>query len=71
MNFGHTDLRKRKSGAKFDKQADFEVRLAVAPQKPSQNSKKLKFRSENFAKQFFWHRKMNRRGSSETRFGKV
>ena len=34
MNFGRTDLRKAVSGAKFDGQADFEVRLAVAPQNP-------------------------------------
>ena len=53
MNFGRTDLRKGVSGAKFDGQADFEVRLAVAPQKYSKNSKKLKFRSENFAKKVF------------------
>ena len=41
MIFGRTDLGKGVSGAKFDGQADFEVRLAVAPQNPSQNSKKL------------------------------
>ena len=50
MIFGRTDLRKGVSGAKFDGQADFEIRLALAPPKPSQNSKKLKFQSENFAK---------------------
>ena len=71
MNFGHTDLRKSVSGAKFDGQADFDVRLAVAPQKPSQNSKKLKFRSKKFAIFLGGRRKMKRRASSETRFGKV
>ena len=50
MIFGLTDLRKGVSGAKFDGQADFKIRLALAPPKPGQNSKKLKFRSENFAK---------------------
>ena len=61
MNFGHTDLRKSVSGAKFDGQADFDVRLAVAPQKPSQNSKKLKFRSKNFAE-----KKKNSASENET-----
>ena len=48
MILGRTDLRKGVSGAKFDAESDFEVRLAVAPQKPSQNCKKLIFRPENF-----------------------
>ena len=38
MIFGRTDLRRGVSGAKFEWQADFEVRLAVAPQKPNENS---------------------------------
>ena len=71
MNFGRTDLRKGVSGAKFDGQTDFEVRLAVAPRKPGQNSKKLKNRSEHFADFFFRRRKMKCWGSSETRFPKV
>ena len=49
--FGRTDLRKGVSGAKFDAEAAFEVRSAVALQKPGQNSEKLKLRSENFAEQ--------------------
>ena len=53
MIFGRTDLRKGVSGAKFDAEADFEVSSAVALQKPGQNSEKLKFRSENFAENFF------------------
>ena len=36
-----TDLRKGVSRAKFDEEADGEVRLAVAPQKPCQNNEKL------------------------------
>ena len=51
MIFGRTDLRKGVSGAKFDGEADFEVRSAVALQKPGQNNEKLKFRSEIFAEQ--------------------
>ena len=43
MIFGRTDLRIGVSGAKFDAESDFEVRLAVAPQKPGQNSEKLIF----------------------------
>ena len=54
MIFGRTDLRKGVSGAKFDGQADFEIRLALAPPKPGQKSKKLRFRSEKFAKKHFW-----------------
>ena len=70
MIFGRTDLRTGVSGAKFDAESDFEVRLAVARQKPDQNHEKLNFRSENFADFFFRRRKMKRWKSSETRFGK-
>ena len=49
MILGRTDLRKGVSGAKFDGQADFQVRLAVAPRKPGQNSEKLIFRSKKIA----------------------
>ena len=52
MIFGRTDLRTSVSGAKFDAESDFEVRLAVAPQKSSQNNEKLIFQSENFANFF-------------------
>ena len=47
--FGRTDLRKGVSRAKFDAESDFEVHLAVAPQKPSQNSENKIFRPENVA----------------------
>ena len=61
MILGRTDLRKGVSGAKFDAESDFEVRFAVAPQKPSQNCKKPIFRPENFAYFFFfWRQKMKR-----------
>ena len=51
--FGRTDLRKGVSRAKFDAESDFEVHLAVAPQKPCQHYEKLEFRSENVAAKFF------------------
>ena len=47
--FARTDLSLSLSKAKFDEQADFEVHLAVALQKPRQIDKKRDFRSENFA----------------------
>ena len=53
MIFGRTDLRISVSRAKFDAKSDFEVRLAVAPQKPGQNIEKLIFRSKKFAEFFF------------------
>ena len=43
MIFGRTDLRIGVSKAKFDAESDFEVRLAVAHQKPGQNRKKQNF----------------------------
>ena len=48
--FGRTDLRISLSRAKFDEEADFDVRSAVGPPKPHQIDKNLTFRSENFAK---------------------
>ena len=45
MFLGRTDLRRGVSGAKFDAQADFEVRFAVAPRK---RHEKPIFRSEKF-----------------------
>ena len=45
MIFGRTDLRISLSEAKFDAEADFDVRSAVAPQKPEQINEKLIFRS--------------------------
>ena len=43
MIFGRTDLREGVSGAKFDAESDFEVRLAVALQKLDQLGEKLTF----------------------------
>ena len=39
MIFGRTDLRKGVSKAKFDEEADFEVRSAEAPQKSCEKAK--------------------------------
>ena len=40
MIFDRTDLRKDVSGAKFDAESDFEVRLAVVPPKSMKNYEK-------------------------------
>ena len=48
MNFGRPDLQISLSEAKFDAEADFDVRLAVAPQKPEQIDEKLISRSQKF-----------------------
>ena len=53
MIFGHTDLRISLSRAKFDAEADFDVRSAVEPRKPYQIGEKQNFRSENFVEQIF------------------
>ena len=42
MILGRTDLRIGVSGAKFDPEADFEVRLPPAPPKPRENIEKLR-----------------------------
>ena len=47
--WGVSDLRIGVPGAKNHEEADFEVRLALTPPKPSKNDKKLTFRSEIFA----------------------
>ena len=51
--FGRTDLSISLSGAKFDPEADFDVRFAVARQNPRQIGKKRKFLCEIFADFFF------------------
>ena len=53
MIFGRTDLRIGLSEAKFDAEADFEVRSAIAPQKRDQIGEKLIFRSICFAEKIF------------------
>ena len=71
MFWGCTDLRIGVSGSKFNAEADFEVRFAVALQKSGQHCEKLIFRSTQFAEKIIQRRKMKRRESSETRFPKV
>ena len=51
--FGRSDRRISLSEAKFDAEADFDVRSAVAPQKPNQIDEKLFFRSKYFAEKKF------------------
>ena len=70
MIFGRTDHRKGVSPANFDAESDFEVRLAVAPHKPSQNCKKLILYLK-ISSTFFWRRKMKCWRLCKTRFGKV
>ena len=53
MISGRTDLRIGASGAKFDAEDDFEVRLALAPPKPGQIDQKQNFRSNIFVENFF------------------
>ena len=69
--FGRTDLRISLSGAKFDEEADFDVRSAVGPPKPHQIDENLTFRSENFAEKNFRRRKIEICKSSETRVAEV
>ena len=52
MIFGRTDLRISVSGAKFDAEADFEVRFAVGLQKWDKNYEKLNCRFKIFGEFF-------------------
>ena len=58
------------SGTKFDAEADFDVRSAIAPT-PSKIDEKLTFRSENFADFFFRRGKIENCKSSKTRVAEV
>ena len=51
--FDHTDLRISLSGAKFDEEADFDVRSAVGPPKPHQIDENLIFDPKVSRKFFF------------------
>ena len=55
--FGRKNLRIGVSKAKFDAESDFEVRLAVAPQKPGKNNKHLFFDPKISPNVFFRRRK--------------
>ena len=52
--FGHTDLRISLSGAKFDEEADFDVRLAVGPPKPYQIDEKTNVSIRKCCRFFFF-----------------
>ena len=71
MMFGRTDLRISLSGAKFDEEADFDVRSTVGPPKPHQVDENLTFRSENLAEKLFRRRKIESCKSSATRVAEV
>ena len=68
MVFCRTNLRRGLSGAKFDARFEFEVHLAVAPQKPGQTCEKLNFSARKMCVYFF---PASCRESFETRFDKV
>ena len=53
VKLDRTDLRISLSRAKFEVEADFDVRLAVGRPKPHLLAEKRNFRSENFAEHFF------------------
>ena len=53
-DFGRTKLRMGVSGANFHAKSHFEVRVAVAPQKPRKTSEKLTFRIENVVNIFLF-----------------
>ena len=57
--FGRTDLRISLSRAKFDVEADFDVRSAVDRPKPRQNSKKQNFDPKISPKNFFGVKRPN------------
>ena len=50
--FGRTDLRKGVSEAKFDAEADFDVKKCLAPPKLAENREKPKKNTKNFSKKF-------------------
>ena len=51
--FGRTDLRKGVSEAKFDAEADFDVKKCLAPPKSAENHEKLKKNRKIFRKKIF------------------
>ena len=69
--FGRTDLRKGVSEAKFDAEADFDVKKCPAPPKSPENHEILKKNPKNFPKVNFRRQKSESCKSSETRFPEV
>ena len=69
---GRTDLRRGVSGAKFDAQADFDVKKSLAPPKSAENLQKpKKVREKNSKKKKCFVDLFFDSESFETRFGKV
>ena len=69
--FGRTDLRKGVSEAKFDGQADFDVKKCLAPPKSVENREKPKKNPKKILKKNFRRQKIESCKSSETRFPEV
>ena len=69
---GRTDLRKGVSEAKFDPEADFDVKKSLRPPKSAENREKPKKNREFFSKKnFFFDFFFFDSESFETRFGEV
>ena len=69
--FGRTDLRKGVSEAKFDAEADFDVKKSLAPPRSPENHEKRKKICEKIIETNFRRRKIESCKSSETRFPEV
>ena len=69
--FGRTDLRKGVSEAKFDVEADFDVKKSLAPPKAAENHEKPKKNRKKNSKKNFRRQKIESCKSSETRFPEV
>ena len=69
--FGRTDLRKGVSEAKFDAEADFDVKKSLAPPKSPENHEKRKTIREQISEKKFRRQKIESCKSSETRFPEV
>ena len=69
--FGRTDLRKGVSEAKFDVEADFDVKKSLAPPKAAENHEKPKKNRKHKFKKNFRRQKIESCKSSEMRFAEV
>ena len=69
--FGRTDLRKGVSEAKFDVEADFDVKNCLAPPKSTENHEKPKQKSRKTFRKNVRRHKIESCKSSETRFPEV
>ena len=69
--FGRTDLRKGVSEAKFDVEADFDVKKSLAPPKSAKNHEKPKKKRGTLSEKKNRRQKIESCKSSETRFPEV